>query len=281
MNFLQEVPKVGNNYQVPCVKLDNEFIPIINPVAVDEHFLNPMQLSHVHEDLRFRTDNELNSFYESDRNLLSLAPVPLTILHKDNDLIEHREFKCTRTQDAFYINETNMELQKSHAFKRMKCNKCPHQGTDLSSFSPDEDGNVRCPAHGLTWNKKSGYLVQTKSPQEKMVHNYLKHHLMPSKLKISTYTNNLTHYITPEMKLLNFKIEFTLETEVEIELRPFSFKSKEVQFKTNQLCSFANGLVYWTEGFEYPIFVAPFTTYLAYDTFKILANYDCGKNRRC
>ena len=35
---------------------------------------------------------------------------------------------------------------------------CPHQGTDLSGYTPDQAGIIECPLHGLRWDAATGAL---------------------------------------------------------------------------------------------------------------------------
>ena len=53
------------------------------------------------------------------------------------------------------------DLEDHYSDKQLKENRiCPHRGADLSTFTPDADGCITCPLHGLKWHVETGKLVR-------------------------------------------------------------------------------------------------------------------------
>lgn len=253
MKFLQEIPKIGEKYKIPCVvgskNGKNVLTPVVNEFAIDNDILNADLVPHVHIDRRFCTD-EIIDFHMPPNKYKPLSGLALAIMHYQslplktlNELIYEEEFECVKPQDFVENIGRSTYLEKMHCNKKMTCRKCPHQGTDLSSYFPDEEGNITCPAHGLAWNKDSGKLVQRKTLQEKMVRNYLKHYPLPEHCNVSTFTNDLRYCLTQNMKISDFEINLTQDTSVKIGLDPFKFITSTCFYYRERTVIF--GYVFW------------------------------------
>ncbi len=284
MQFLQEPPEIGKNYIVPCIKGYRNgkgiLTPIVNEFAIDDDFLNADLTPHAHIDRRFCNAEVIEHHspkrVEDPLNLVMFNHEGYS-LDKLNEGIEYEEFKCVNSQNYITNHGKSTHLEKVNQHKTMTCRKCPHQGTDLSSFLPDEEGNLVCPAHGLAWNQNSGKLVPRKTLQEKMARNYLKHYELPKIFNVSTYTNNLYYTLNPETKLSEFDINSTIETtKIVIKLDPFVFRTEELLFAYKDSPNIF-GYVIWKNNFpilavcfEYPAKSAA--------SLAIKYNYDYGKD---
>jgi hypothetical protein len=151
--------EVGKTYTVPSILLrsmrgeEERWVPVLLPPHNDTEFCFDTPSIHVHPDFRFWPDEE------------NTPPIDFTLVLPVPPRIIWRDMVCTRLindQDGHpgFVFPMLAMLKKfqNHNLKD-SCQRCPHRGIDLSTMQPNANGIVRCPAHGLDWNMKTGNLA--------------------------------------------------------------------------------------------------------------------------
>ena len=154
---------VGQFYRRPVAKM-NCHVPN-RPVYFDAllpilhtHVGDQTGTEHHHLDMRFMSNYLLRRLGLSPDTVVGAAPVP----------IEIARVRCFRayipTVKHMHLDSADsfVNLQKQESGKVMTCNKCPHQGCDLSSVLPNKVNGqfvLTCPCHGLQWSTDTGRLV--------------------------------------------------------------------------------------------------------------------------
>jgi hypothetical protein len=174
---LKESPIVGYYYLVPCIlqegqgydvewELDKEqelkryyvprqpklvVYPIINHLHHDKE--HGQDYYHYHIDFRFIALKKPKSNMHVHPILGPMGHIYAPSIRYDlkDDVskdykIEYHAFKCLRTKQHG-IAGTVYTDKLSEPY--VKNNKCPHKGYDLSQETPDKDGIITCPLHGL------------------------------------------------------------------------------------------------------------------------------------
>lgn len=73
-----------------------------------------------------------------------------------------RRKRCSGDYPA-YPSSTTWSAELEEAYKDARLGEsmvCPHKGADLSGFTPNDEGVVTCPLHGLKWHVRTGKLVR-------------------------------------------------------------------------------------------------------------------------
>lgn len=162
---------IGQSYIIPLVRGRWHWItrnwPIFTPLHEDSKFLNfPHQ--HYHIDHRFVPapvmryvmriwEHKSPNYYKSGYSPFTISP-----LMQNLGEIKYRRAQCLREWPTFPYAKSKLfnDLQNNYANAKLKDGHiCPHKGVDLSTFAPDADGCVTCPAHGLRWNMSTGKLA--------------------------------------------------------------------------------------------------------------------------
>jgi nitrite reductase/ring-hydroxylating ferredoxin subunit len=184
---LKRPPRVGTKYKVPCVfgKIANigphsippDWWPVLRPShqdskyaprhrtvwkktdcgydGVDEVYYedDPTTPHHMHVDPRFTPESMYTPWEIHNRSWHS------TIVAESD--LEWRVLVCVRKMPIQRLFTGFGQLFiEDHKDKFIKCGRCPHKGTLLTSC-PSERGVVTCPAHGLRFNKKTGACLTT------------------------------------------------------------------------------------------------------------------------
>ncbi len=167
LSSLREPPVVGRYYMVPVVWADDYcgvhgYLPVIGPAHTDnDHFNFPHR--HYHVDARFLKTGESKKiasymFRGTDVHFV-VGAVPLSNYQRGGiprGLPKLAKRRCTS-------NESPYRHEDKQAVKAMRAHYgepdaitlgdgrklCPHRKADLTQFSPDADGFVTCPLHGL------------------------------------------------------------------------------------------------------------------------------------
>jgi nitrite reductase/ring-hydroxylating ferredoxin subunit len=152
---------IGEKYLVPTVEL-----PIGNKnitfVVLHQHVSDIGNEDHQHLDLRFISGQDLEyikRYYGEDFliEFRACEPRPVTM----REMVLHRQ----HVQIKFFGDSrpSFMKLQKMAEKFTKTCDKCPHQGCDLSEAPVTKVGAkkvVVCPCHGLRWSLDTGELVK-------------------------------------------------------------------------------------------------------------------------
>jgi hypothetical protein len=189
MGKLQQIdsvcePAVGVRYLVPMV--DGEYNgkrawwPVLGPKHEDAEFINfPHQ--HYHIDPRFLSKAQVRFLGMSEESGTLYAPkrkiysqnVFASPLHENttpglkrriHSGVEHRARMMLRQMPSYprYNARWLPTLEDAYADVKLKPGMvCPHRGAPLRGLTPDADGCVTCPLHGLRWNVTTGCLVRS------------------------------------------------------------------------------------------------------------------------
>jgi hypothetical protein len=157
--------EVGQFYKVPCVfgqlgRMPARWWPVMGGLHDDKAIIG-FPLLHYHVDWRFVPERGL---YASRRGSYVY---PLQTGNGLNDSgfgpPQLRRRKC---QDVHRLPFEGQRIswmpkleQTYSACKLAHGHVCPHRGYDLSRETPDAEGIVTCPLHGLRWNINTGELV--------------------------------------------------------------------------------------------------------------------------
>ena len=76
-----------------------------------------------------------------------------------------KRVKCRRRYPPYPSPPWAYELEQAYCFDTLRAGVCPHRGADLSTMTPDDQGVVTCPLHGLKWNLETGLMVRTIGPR--------------------------------------------------------------------------------------------------------------------
>lgn len=165
-----ETVKRGRYYSVPCVKVpesiptlvggfrSGDWIPILGSLHSDPEI--GADYLHYHYDRRFCKDRI------PARSVLAFGVPGQKLLWPNADtVVRWRWRKCYRAIDNAFADFSQARIIKKLEDIHEKCrlqsnNLCPHRNISLNGIPTDDNGNVTCPAHGLTWNKVSGKLVR-------------------------------------------------------------------------------------------------------------------------
>lgn len=172
LSELREPPVVGRFYMVPAIPFiwcSVEAIwPVIGPLHTDAEFFN-FDRRHYHVDARFVTKelarraspHEMGIFAQAKRSPLSRRNVPDAVEVPTGRPQLHR-FKCQTAEFPYRFHSQPAVSALRIAYGDVSPSKraapihradgrilCPHRKADLSQFTPDADGVVTCPLHGL------------------------------------------------------------------------------------------------------------------------------------
>lgn len=170
LSELREPPVVGRFYMVPSVHFNwcnvVTYWPVLGPLHEDARFFN-FANPHYHIDARFVTARLARRVTFSAETVEGQAQrSPLSKRSDENvDIPRHRpslrRFRCRRADFPYeHGSQPRVGALRSHfgddgttapdairlADGRLLC---PLRKVDLSQFTPDENGFVTCPLHGL------------------------------------------------------------------------------------------------------------------------------------
>lgn len=160
---------LDKSYNVPCLRVQDPnkvwFIPVFGLPHADGPEVMQDELTsgfyHFHTDYRFFTVTELNRF---DRQ------GSILIYYRNQGITE----ETARTQNITVVLTWQIRpysrkwgghypvakpLRQKFQDCSLKCNRCPHQGFDLTNIEPTEvDGKkiIICPGHSLAWDYETG-----------------------------------------------------------------------------------------------------------------------------
>ena len=186
---------LGKHYRRPCVRTvwktsKPRWVPVIGSMHTDPEHVKADFL-HIHVDYRFLTDPAKEALIEDlDRsnsvfyiNPVHSMPVstvcPQHLEHQvaldDPDLAELPIDSWLRIQPRQYTGPYpdyphqmapwHQELSEAYAGRSLIEGHCPHQGTDLSGITPNTEGIITCPLHGLQWRARTGKIVVPTRPE--------------------------------------------------------------------------------------------------------------------
>lgn len=185
ITHLTAPPVIGRRYLVPTVTYPWLYSekphawPVFLPLHEDGRFFNFKDL-HYHPDPRFLGGREWAQVtrYGEDRGVSALAAcqaIPLSRMAWGSRLsgqriIPHprpawRVRTCHRTS-VDYAHRDRKEVQALAAhYAGQQCKKaragwvCPHQNWPMGSLSPDAEGVITCPLHGLRVRASDGVVL--------------------------------------------------------------------------------------------------------------------------
>lgn len=165
---LREPPKVGTFYMVPVVRhiwcgTEAEW-PVLGPMHSDAEFFK-FPKRHYHVDARFVTARLAQRIVSHAGGSVASAAqrYPLSQRYGKNepDLPSGRpllkRLKCRTAEFEYHHGHQDViaELRAHYGEQAEPIVRpdgrllCPHRKVDLSQFTPDADGLVTCPLHGL------------------------------------------------------------------------------------------------------------------------------------
>jgi hypothetical protein len=184
LDTLREAPVPGERYRVPTVRHDwlgltSEW-PVMGPRHDDEEL--GFYHQHYHIDLRFLTPRQAQKMrreyqHSAGRHgvpslMLAAASRPLHATRDHPAMPEPvlRIRRCMTTEHAYPVTfalETGYRhRQMAESYANRRCGRdssgqliCPHKGFALGSLTPDAEGRVVCPLHGLVIDTRSGTVV--------------------------------------------------------------------------------------------------------------------------
>lgn len=167
---MSEAYKIGEMHYVKCVKIRQWFhtkhgmgmsnfktgtwVPVIGELHNDEEIIK-FPHDHYHVDWRFVNDTDFFSILPSH---------PLGVVVIEESIIEEKIMCKKVLRDMPEYPEKvkfRIALEKKYKEAKLKKGRCPHKGADISSISPDENGNIVCPLHGLKFCGLSKKVIQT------------------------------------------------------------------------------------------------------------------------
>lgn len=152
---------VGDWYWVPCVDevlAKTRWVPVLPNPHRDEG----LEKMHYNLDVRFLTKAQMRYITPQVQRVQSFDEwMTDTGIYPELMLPQLKLKQCVRLgHTSAYIRGPTQEMfENACAGKVMKNMVCPHKGTDLSACPIDEDGGVTCPAHGVRWHAKEGWLM--------------------------------------------------------------------------------------------------------------------------
>ena len=178
---------MGRYYRVPTVtipllnmdpRIAGRTYPIMGPLHEDVAIIG-FHATHWHVDPRFMSDRQLRAYvlglpdYPDDVAALGWPlsievvksmygmPAGLRIVDPCPEVVL-RLRKCHREMPLFPSRYGWQKcLEDAYAGERLKPGLiCPHRGFQLAGLTPDAEGHVVCPGHGLCWDVASGALVR-------------------------------------------------------------------------------------------------------------------------
>lgn len=168
---MRPIYEIGKNYDVKCGRIDTshfgnyfnpgEWVPLIGEKHCDAEIIN-FPIEHYHVDWRFVTTGKFKRvkerYWPKEHNYY-LAIVMATHAFSE---IKTIRLKMLR-QMPDYPNPVRFthELEAHYKNATAKKHRCPHQGADLSSIAPNDQGQIVCPLHGLRFCQKSLKLITT------------------------------------------------------------------------------------------------------------------------
>lgn len=186
---LDQPIEVGKHYMVPCIKIDEiesargkykslncmAWVPVW-PIDHDDRDIGfPEQ--HYHVDWRFVSNKDIRCIVKAlyglkcpDGPIEDMLQEIILLVIVIKDVIEGPEEWpqcCYRTRLTWpYHHRAPEKLEIKLKGAKLKCNRCPHWGFDLSTVPPDENGIIQCPGHGLCFRADTGDIVPRKSVKE-------------------------------------------------------------------------------------------------------------------
>ena len=180
VDHMLEPPIVGQTYLVPSIiyKMfnDNEprWYPVMGTRHEDaDHLKFPWE--HFHPDWRFMPAAVVAKAMRAGGRRYgtqALFGYPLQMHGLDvPEKTEYRRRKCVRTMPENVIL-ASMPLARGHfdAWEGVDAKRgprglvCPHRGTILGSVTPNPDGTITCPLHGLKFCARTGKSVSVHQP---------------------------------------------------------------------------------------------------------------------
>ena len=181
----QTPPEVGSFTNKLCIRtfldMHNKpsWVPVIGPQHDDRQFLKA-NFQHYHIDWRYLTLGQVKAIQECSKysgttvnQIVITQVIPEgynTVINLNNidqypaeTYLKDMKRRCSRDFTPYPAVRGNWLPDMEDAFHGQELidgHTCPHQLTDLTTISPDSNGNVTCPLHGLTWNQKTGKLVK-------------------------------------------------------------------------------------------------------------------------
>lgn len=163
---------VGETYRVPCIKIKNkqgqlDIIPVYGASHADPDLGNFSIHFHI-QDI-FLTDEELVRYgFLRDDGYQAIPTINLGV-HFVPELFEN--LICRRQYNVGFpqnkarrshlpLMEATRTRLRTEAFRlKLNCKVCPHRGTCLDNVSPDSEGIIQCPAHGLAFDVSTGEIL--------------------------------------------------------------------------------------------------------------------------
>lgn len=164
---LTEPPVLGHFYMVPTVEYQYfrrvRCWPVFLPKHADAEFFNFAD-QHYHIDPRFLSERDFEYCCDSRRSPLArLQGSPLSrkgirdgeYVHIPHPAVVWRRRRCARLELP-YVYARRPEIQAlAQAYEGQQCKGskagwiCPHQHYAMGSLTPDAEGVITCPLHGL------------------------------------------------------------------------------------------------------------------------------------
>ena len=189
--------EIGRYYRIPHVRArwpgasrrKAWWIPVLGPLHEDREIIGFMDV-HWHVDYRFLPtavrkrlrDLKVHPAWDVfDTPVTKVVPVGWSEHHgrkvgylpegqPPETYMRDRRVKCKADYPADPFAEVASwfaDLEAAYADRSLKAGLiCPHRGADLSTFTPDEEGCVTCPLHGLRWHIETGKLVRRAKPAD-------------------------------------------------------------------------------------------------------------------
>ena len=175
-------PVEGRHYLVPTVSGEwrgrKMNWPIHGPLHTDKQFFD-FEYKHYHPDFRFVPDRWLPapSFWSDYSVMVRALAAPLMISDRINSEgfgePVFRRRKCQRARinmDEFragaFVPLTQMSNQYQRALKGPRGWICPHKKYDLAAVSPDENGHITCPMHGMRFCNATGITIPPEAAED-------------------------------------------------------------------------------------------------------------------
>lgn len=162
---LKSEPVVGKFYLVPCVYVDERWVPIIGQPHADPEL--GVSMVHYHHDIRFA---ELDDFLIGTNAQIAATVFPkvdvavgvVTPQSWANTPPKLIKMECRRSMIEFPDRDRDRyePFHKEYIGRDVKCGRCPHRNMPLESLPQDKDGNVICNGHGLKISMRENKVIQ-------------------------------------------------------------------------------------------------------------------------
>jgi nitrite reductase/ring-hydroxylating ferredoxin subunit len=165
---------VGTKYLVPCFfpfrgTMRPKWYPILLAESTHTDPDLGVTVEHLHYDSRFIADKDL--LMKDGQPYIASVVVGLPAHHtweqmEESSMIVWKKRTCYRKEQAFpqpqFERLVTDKIKGQYAYTRMENMTCPHRRTCMKGHpikNIDGKQGVTCPAHGLTWNIETGFLI--------------------------------------------------------------------------------------------------------------------------